>query len=321
MTKPAFCLTAAFLLVGAYSPAPSHAQSEFTAERMPYEAFDKLVPQDLIVGGSKLHVAFAPGDFALPKENLLAWIEKSATAVATYYGRFPVAPARILIVPIEGRGVRGGQAFGYRGAAVRLLVGRASTQDDLVRDWKAVHEMAHLALPDMDEAHTWLSEGLAVYVESIARVQAGDLTAEKIWAEFIRDMPNGLPEPGDNGLDYTHTWGRTYWGGAIFCLLADIEFRRQTGNKKGLQDAMRGVIAAGGSLQIDWPIERVLAVADEAGGAPVLAKLYRSMRAAPEPQDLDALWRDLGIVGSGGSVRFDDNAPLAAIRRAITKRP
>ena len=287
---------------------------------MPYEAFDKLVPQDLIVGSSKLHVAFAPGEFTLPKERVLAWLENSANAVAGYYGRFPVASARILIVPIEGRGVRGGQAFGYRGAAVRLLVGRASTQDDLVRDWKAVHEMAHLALPDLDEAHTWLSEGLAVYVESIARVQAGDLTAEKIWSEFVRDMPNGLPEPGDNGLNFTHTWGRTYWGGAIFCLLADIEFRRQTGNRQGLQDAMRGVIAAGGSLQIDWPIERVFAVADKAGGAPVLAKLYQSMRAAPEPQDLDALWRDLGIVVSGGSVTFDDKAPLAAIRRAITER-
>ncbi len=288
---------------------------------MPYQAFDKLVAQDVIVGGSKLYVAFAPGEFWLPKERLLAWIEKSATAVAIYYGRFPVASARILIVPVEGRGVHGGQAFGYGGAAVRLLVGRASTQVDLLRDWQAVHEMSHLALPYMDETHLWLSEGLAVYVESIARVQSGDLPTEKIWAEFVRDMPKGLPGDGDNGLDYTHSWGRTYWGGAIFCMLADIEFRRQTGNKRGLQDALRGVVAAGGSLQIGWPIERVLAVADKAGGAPALSQLYQSLRATPGEQDLDALWRDLGIIVSGGSVRFDDNAPLSSIRLAITKRP
>ena len=49
----------------------------------------------------------------------------------------------------------------------------------------------------------------------------------------MKSMPFGLPKEGDKGLDYTHTWGRTYWGGAIFCLLADIEIRQQTNNKNG----------------------------------------------------------------------------------------
>ncbi|MFX9973388.1 hypothetical protein ABTP41_19485, partial [Acinetobacter baumannii] len=77
-------------------------------------------------------------------------------------------------------------------------------------------------LPDMAERYAWLSEGLAVYVEPIARVQAGDLTVSAIWQAMMRDMPQGLPEPGDRGLDNTDTWGRRYWGGALFCLLADI---------------------------------------------------------------------------------------------------
>jgi hypothetical protein len=38
-----------------------------------------------------------------------------------------------------------------------------------------VHEMVHTALPDMPDRYAWLSEGLAVYVEPVARVQAGDL--------------------------------------------------------------------------------------------------------------------------------------------------
>ena len=42
---------------------------------------------------------------------------------------------------------------------------------------------------------------------------------------------------GGFGLDNTHTWGRTYWGGAMFCLLADVEIRRRTHNRRGLQDA------------------------------------------------------------------------------------
>src|SRR5437764_372113 len=80
------------------------------------------------------------------------------------------------------------------------------------------------------------------------------LQATEIWQAMLREMPQGLPEAGDRGLDYTDTWGRKYWGGAMFCLLADIEIRKATGNKLGLRDAMRGVIAAGGNHEQDWPI-------------------------------------------------------------------
>jgi hypothetical protein len=106
---------------------------------------------------------------------------------------------RPAFVPIPGHGVRRGTAIGYRGPALRLADGTDSTEDDLTADWKAVHEMIHLALPAVTQDHLWLAEGLAVYIGSIARVQAGHLRTEKIWQEFIRDMPQGLPRAGDGG--------------------------------------------------------------------------------------------------------------------------
>ncbi len=313
------CLPA--LLLAASLSGPASAAPSFTGERMPYDAFDKLETTPVRVGGGVLNVGFAPGELALARPSILAWLEKSAKAVTVYYGQFPVRSVRLLIVPVPGRGVRGGQAFGYRGAAIRLLVGRDTTEDDLVRDWKAVHEMVHLALPDLAPSHLWLAEGIAVYVESIARVEAGDLTEAKIWGDFVRDMPQGLPQAGDRGLDNTPTWGRTYWGGAVFCLLADVEIRKQTGNRVGLQQGLRGILAAGGTHEQDWPIERSIGVADTATGGGVLADLYEKMRDAPFAPDLDALWRDLGIAKGEHGVTFDDAAPLAAIRRAITEAP
>ena len=152
-------------------------------------------------------------------------------------------------------------------------------------------------------------------------MQAGDLTAEKIWGDFVRDMPQGLPKAGDRGLDHTPTWGRTYWGGAIFCLLADVEIRKRTGNRAGLQQALRGILAAGGNHEQDWRLERVLSVADKAVGVPVLSELYEKMRDKPYAPDLDALWRDLGISVHDGRVTFDNTAVMAPIRRAITARP
>jgi predicted metalloprotease with PDZ domain len=200
------------------------------------------------------------------------------------------------------------------------LVGRQSSEDDLRRDWVMVHEMVHLALPGLPERYAWLSEGLAVYLEPIARVQAGDLTAAEIWQAMARDMSKGLPQSGDQGLDNTDTWGRKYWGGATFCLLADVEIRKRSGNKLGLQDAMRGVIAAGGNHETDWPIERVLAIADKAIGFDTLERLHREMGDKPVSPDLAALWRDLGVIPRGDHVDFDDSAPDAGIRKAITRR-
>jgi len=321
MTKSVAWFVLPVVLLGAAACAPARAQSEYTGQRFPYQAFDRLPATQIKVGGATLEVAFAPGEFALPRSALIAWLETSAKAVSVYYGRFPVASVRVLIVPAPGSGVKKGTSFGTRGAAIRLIVGGDSTETDLRHDWIVVHEMTHLALPDVPDPHLWLAEGIATYVEPIARVEAGDLTAAKIWGDMVRDMKKGLPERGDRGLDRTPTWGRTYWGGAIFCLVADIEIRKQTGNKAGLQQALRGIVEAGGNMEQVWPIERILKIGDDATGTNVLADLYAKMGETPYAPDLDALWRDLGVSVGEGAVTFDDSAPLAPTRRAITAAP
>ncbi len=309
------------LLTGFAVSANAGGASPYLGQRMPYDAFDAMPKTALKVdGGGVLDVAFAPGSLALPKEAIFAWLQKSATAVSTYFGRFPVKEARVLIVPVPGKGVRGGTTFGYRGPAIRLAVGSDSTQADLDADWKSVHEMVHLAQPDFSSEHTWLAEGLAVYIEPIARVQAGQLTDEKIWHDMVRDMSQGLPRASDGGLEGTTSWGRTYWGGAIFCLLADVEMRKRSGNSLGLQDAMRGVVAAGGTHDNSWPIERFIGVGDKAVGMSVLADLYAKMGTQAYAPDLAAQWRDLGVIDTPDGAHFDDSAPLAPIRKAITAK-
>jgi hypothetical protein len=50
----------------------------------------------------------------------------------------------------------------------------------------------------------------------------------------------------------------------------------------------------------------------------VLSRLHDEWGSKPVTPDLDALWRDLGLRFKDGSLEFDDAAPLAAIRAAIT---
>jgi hypothetical protein len=175
--------------------------------------------------------------------------------------------------------------------------------------------MALASLPD--EQH-WMEEGVATYVEPIARVQAGQLTPARIWGDMVAGMHNGEPESGDRGLDRTHTWGRTYWGGALFCLVADIEIRKQTGNTRGLQDALRAIVQAGGTIDKDWPVERILHIGDRATGTSVLEHLYGRWSTSPVEVDLPGLWSQLGVQVKSGRVTFDDTAPLSKIRVGIT---
>ena len=158
---------------------------------------------------------------------------------------------------------------------------------------------------------------MASYVEPLARAQAGVLTVEPIWGGMVQGMPQGLPQAGDRGLDNTPTWGRTYWGGALFCLLADVEMRERTANARGLQHALRAILDHG-NMEIDSPLEPLLRIGDNAVGVPVLAGLYARMKDSPTPVDLDTLWRRLGVRLADQAVVFDDAAPLAAVRRAIT---
>jgi hypothetical protein len=275
-------------------------------------------------GGATIEVSFGPGKMDLPKAAVLAWVSHAADAVSEYFGRFPVTHPRVLVRPAEGRaGVFHGTTFGGRGGFTRISVGQATTDKQLDDDWMMTHEFIHMAFPDVSgesDEHHWMEEGMATYIEPIARAQIGRMSPERVWGDFARDMPQGLPQAGDRGLDGTPTWGRTYWGGAIFWLLADVEIREATHNRKGLRDAMRGILDAGGNITEDWSVDRVAEVADRTTGTTVIADLYRQMKATAVRTDLDDLWRRLGVRVKDGAVMLDDGAPLAEIRRAITAR-
>jgi hypothetical protein len=276
---------------------------------------------DLSVGGAAIHVEFEPHAFRDGGDAVRGWIRRSAHIVTGYYGRFPTTRVTVRVSAEAGEGVHGGKSFANPDALIRVQVGREVTEAQLLADWVLVHEMTHLALPDTGEAHAWLSEGIATYVEGVARVQAGNRSEADVWSEEIRQMPRGMPQADDRGLDHTHTWGRTYWGGAMFCLLADVEIRRQSHNRFGLQESLRAVARASGGLAADWPIERVLRTGDGAVGTTTLEDLYAQMKDRPVTPDLMELWRRLGIEPEGSSVRLSDSAPLADVRRAIMRAP
>jgi len=266
-----------------------------------------------------IHVDYQATGLTVTEPQVLHWIATARRAVTEYYGRYPVTKVTIRVLARPGDGDPSGTTYGDEdGAFIRLGIGTETRDDDLQVAWVMTHEMVHLAFPHVAQNHHWIEEGLATYVEPIARAQIGDLSVDYLWQETIEGMPKGLPGPGDKGLDNTPTWGRTYWGGALFCLLADVRIRERTHNKKGLQDALRGILAAGGNIEKGAELDDALRTADKAIGVSVLEDLYAEMKDKPTPVDLPALWKKLGVSLQDGKVVYDDKAPDAAIRRAIT---
>jgi predicted metalloprotease with PDZ domain len=122
-------------------------------------------------------------------------------------------------------------------------------------------------------------------------------------------------------MDQTATWGRTYWGGALYCLQADVAIREQTGNRVGLQTALRAIVKETGGYRAERDIDEVLRIGDSATGTRVMEDLYRETKATAITPDLEQLWVRLGIPADPKASVFDDHAPLAAIRMAITRKP
>ena len=285
----------------------------------PYSAFGVLRTHSIPVPGGSVQLSLGPGAALVSEDQITHWTADAARAVATYYGQFPMPGALVLIAIARGRWVGSGRTLAGGGGTTFVRIGEAAPLRAFAEDWVLVHEMIHLSFPSVPREHDWAEEGVATYVEPWARVRAGLVSEEEAWGALAEGLPNGLPRPGDRGLDQTHTWGRTYWGGALFWFLADVAIHAQTKNKKGLEHALRAVLAAGGTNAVRWPLTRVMEVGDRATGTNVLTDLYATMRASPHPVDLQPIFASLGVIADGGRARFDDRAPLAAVRRSITR--
>ena len=273
----------------------------------------------IVIGGSTIDVSLVDDDLKPKQDELLTWVRNASQAIEAYYGKFPLTETSVNIHSFDGSGVRAGRTFGRTDSGfIRISVGADTTAAELHKDWMMTHEMVHLTFPSVPEQHHWIEEGLAVYVEPIARMRSGNMTPEEAWGEMVRDMPQGQPQSGAEGLDHTDTWANTYWGGALFSFVADVEIRKRTHNQKGLEDALRAILNAGGNITQDWELHRVFEVGDKAVGVPVLEELYDKMKDKPVTVDLDGMWKQLGVSRQNGTTSFNDRAPLAAIREAIT---
>ncbi|MCC6524430.1 MAG: hypothetical protein IT373_17355 [Polyangiaceae bacterium] len=247
-----------------------------------------------------------------------AWVERVARAVAAFYRGFPVARTVVVVVPLAGHGeVAFGKVVPASGPTVLLTVGASADAAALGRDWILAHELFHLGVPSFAGRGKWLDEGLATYFEPLVRVRAGLLDPAIAWRDFYYGMRAAAAALGAGRLDAAKDYRDVYWGGALIALLTDLAARERAAGGVGLEVGLRAVLGAGGDASTVWSLEDVVRAVDGALGAPLLAEHTRTYAERGAPVDVDALFAALGVHVDGEQVSFDDDAPRAALRRAL----
>ena len=262
-------------------------------------------------GGGTIERVLLPGKLAMDDAAVDRWVALAARAVVGS-GQFPVRRVLLGMAPSRGDGVSG-KTLASGGASIMLDVGRSMTEAAVPRDWVLVHEMTHLALPSLPRGGAWLEEGLATYVEPIARARAGIIPADEVWSGLVEGLPQGQPDAG-TALD--HDVGANLLGRRA--LLPDGRRRHPQGHLESQGARQRAPRDPARRRQRRWSLARVLEVGDAAVGGTVLTNLHAKMGSQPVTVDLDALWTQLGVRVRGRTVTLDDAAPDAAIRRGVT---
>ena len=111
------------------------------------------VSTEIRLNGSTLCVVIDDDTLTKRQQVLRAWIDRSAHIVADYYGQFPAPLVVIRLRGMDGSGVGGGRTTNDSGLMIQMRVGRETTAEALAADWVLVHEMVHLALPEVGRSH------------------------------------------------------------------------------------------------------------------------------------------------------------------------
>ncbi len=254
-------------------------------------------------------------------------LRDAARGVATVFdGRFPRPKAQVIVLPQAGASVGYAEAERGGGGAVLLMVGEGARYGGVAHDWTAVHEMLHLAMPQLWRGNAWLSEGVATYYQHLLLGRLGLLDPQTAWSKLYDGFRRGRGsltgrtlEADSERLGRHAAYWRVYWAGAAWAYRADVALRRRG---RSLDELLRFWRRCCPDESDGWNARPLLRRADDWLGEALLLPMAESALAAtrfPDTRDLD---RALGIeiVPGDSRVRLAARAPEVDIRRAILAR-
>ena len=277
------------------------------------------------IPGARLNVALIDSPTPAQRDVLSRWIQRSASALTTVYGEFPVSQLQVVVVPVARGSEPVPWAYVARGGGmgVHLFVRSDLHEAVLMRDWTAVHEMSHLLLPYLESGDGWLVEGLPTYYQNVAMARGGLISPEEAWRRMYQGFESARQVGGEftvyeagQHLGRRGLYRRVYWGGAAYMLAVDLRLRETTGGAQTLGSALQKIQQCCLNEMVRWQGEDFVTRLDEVTGTRVFSETFEEqIKSRPFPE-YDKLFERLGIHILGGHPIFVDGVS-AQYRNAI----
>ncbi len=291
-----------------------------------YVVFGRFDHSTVEVPGATLRIANLAMTTPESRQVLAGWLGSAAANVVTLYGRFPNPSPQVVVLPASRRSdspVPFGMVSRNGGESVLFYVDPSRDLPEFVADWTATHEFSHLLLPYVRDK--WISEGFATYLQNVLLARGGAYRADYAWRRLAEGFARGAassPELSPRAASRGGGWGSTmkvYWSGAWLALAADVELRRRSHGRESLGSALQRLAGCCLPAARSWGSRELMRELDRLSGGSVFVGLYEQVADEPGFPDYDTLFETLGVELSGTTVRFDDTAADAGIRRAIMR--
>ncbi|MBY5993905.1 hypothetical protein [Ferrimonas balearica] len=299
------------------------------------DALRAALPALLLVAGSVVWAESGPLEIrisgeisAAERDALTDWVERSANALSTVTGEFPIPRARIRVSPTGPGGgpvpwarVQRGQVEG-----IHFYITPGYDPADYWQDWTALHEFSHLLIPYPGHEDIWFSEGLASYYQNLLRGRVGVVSPGRALEELDAGFRRGQRDAQrkDRSLRElspamwrTGSYMRVYWSGAAYFLAVDLALRQRDQAPHSLDQVLARFVDCCRNTRRHWDAQALIATFDRLAGGTLFEQHYRAIiddRAFP---DLDASYRWLGLTRQGSGLRLDPAPPYPARRQAL----
>ncbi|MEE4329513.1 MAG: hypothetical protein V2J10_01500 [Wenzhouxiangella sp.] len=263
-----------------------------------------------------------------PAQEWREWIDLAVDAVAGVGGEFPVPRVNVYLHEgPEGQPITFGWVRRNSPPEVHFRVSPSASHAELIDEWHAFHEFAHLLLPFSGNQDIWFAEGLASYYQYFLQARAGVIDADEAWQRLLAGFQRGFDDPSGEGEPLVRlsprmwrlsAFRRVYWSGAAFFLRVDHGLREASGHRHSLDRTLAAFAACcidDGSRR--WTALTLVERLGELSLPEVWRQEYdRAMRSRAAP-DFGSAGGALGLVLEGERLSLREDSVSVGRRRAL----